>query len=111
MNLDYLLYIFSGIVTSLPVIVCRQFYSLHNFDIENTMIFLIIIYFLWYLITFLLNYYITKHIKIGHFYIIIKLLEIGIAVFFSIYFFKEQYKISIYIGLFFAFLSLILVSI
>jgi drug/metabolite transporter (DMT)-like permease len=111
MNWNYLLYIFSGIITSLPVIICRQFYSNHNYNIENIMIFLIIIYFIWYLITFLLYYYINEHIKIGHFYIIIKLLEIGVAVFVSIYFYNEKYNITKYFGLFLTFISLILVSI
>jgi drug/metabolite transporter (DMT)-like permease len=111
MNWNYLLYIFSGIITSLPVIVCRQFYSTHNFDIENIMIFLVIIYLIWYIITLLLYYYIKQHVKIGDFYVVIKLLEVGITVFVSIYFFHEKYEISKYIGLFFAFISLILVSI
>ena len=111
MNLISLLYLFSGFISTLPVIICRQFYSLNNFNIQHIIIFIFIIYFVWTIISLLLYYYIYKNIKIGQFYIIIKLLEIGITILTSIFIYKEKYNIFKYIGFFFAFISLILVSI
>jgi drug/metabolite transporter (DMT)-like permease len=107
----YLLYIFSGIATSLPVVVCREFYSQQNFDIKHILIFVTILIILWATISWLLYYYVVQDIKIGHFYVIIKLLEIVISIVTSIYFYKETYDMYNYVGMFFTFLSLVLVSI
>ena len=111
MILNILLYIFSGIIASLPVLVCREFYSKQNFDFLAITIFAIIIYSIWFLITILLCYYIYNNLKIGQFYVIIKLLEIGITVLASIFLYNEEYNIYKYIGFLFAFVSIILVSI
>lgn len=111
MNLIYLLYFISAIITSLPVIVCHQFYTGKNYDIEHILMFIIIIIIIWTIITWLMYYYIFKKIKIGQFYVIVKILEIGITVFISVFFYNEKYSFYKYIGLAFAFLTLILVSI
>ena len=111
MNLIYFSYIFSGIITSLPVVVCRAYYNEEDrYDILNILKFLFIIIFLWTLISSLLYYYVYKHIKIGNFYVIIKLIEIGIAILTSIFIYKESYNIYNYFGMFFTVLSLFLVS-
>lgn len=111
MELIYLLYLFSGFVTSLPVLVCHEFYSDKNYDIEHILIFLFTIFTIWFIITLLLYYYTYNKIKIGEFYVIIKLLEVGFTIYISIYFYNEKYNIYNYIGLVFAFITLILVSI
>ena len=100
----------AGVVSSTPVIVCQQFYNEQNFTPLRIAGFVSLLIFLYSIITGFLYFYIYNNIKMGVFYPIIKIIEIFIPIFISIYFYKETYNMFNYIGFVFAIIAIFLIA-
>jgi len=111
MKLYYLfLFILSGIISAIPVIICQEFYNGKNYSFYRILGFIAIIGILSFIIFGSCYYYIYEKIKIGQFYPIIKIVETIVPIIISIYIYEQHYKLINYLGILVALVAIIMIT-